>query len=229
VNRKPRIFRLAVTGLVALAMIAAVGFRAGYRPHRAHAQVTQPFGYVPAINTFTPTVISGAAGTVTNPASNFIVQVDGGPIYCSGEQNSISESTLTLQANNTYLLVYNCPLSQVYAKQAVVGPGVSGTAVGIPNSVLFAVPGVEVALNTVVCNATACGNGGNGSLTDARPLASFPAGAVQTGSVLFANLPATFPNGGVLYCSNCLLASSPCTGASTGAMALRVNGAWRCQ
>lgn len=194
-----------------------------------HAQVTQPFGFSPAVNTFTPTVISGAAGATTNPASNFIVQVDGGPIYCAGSQGSIAESTLTLQASQTYLIVFNCPQELLYAKQAVTGPGSSGTSVGVPNSILFAVPGIEVPISTVVCNATACGNGGNGSITDSRPLASFPAGPLQAGSVLFANLPATFPNGATVYCSNCTLASSPCTGASTGAMAHRVNGAWRCQ
>ena len=223
-------------GMVSLLMVVAVAliFGGHYRyplpvSKIVHAQAVQPFGYVPAVNTFQPVTATGAAGAVTNPASNFIIQVDGGPVYCSGEQNSIAESTLTLQANNTYLIVYNCPLSQLYAKQAVVGPGSGTGTAGQPSSILFATPGVEVPINTVVCNATACGNGGNGSLTDARPLASFPTGALQTGSVTFANLPATFPNGAALYCSNCTLASSPCTGASTGAMALRVNGAWRCQ
>jgi hypothetical protein len=225
-------------GLVASMLVAAaVMVLGGYykysppsRMHIVHAQgVSVPFGYVPGVNAFPPVTATGAAGTTTNPASNFIVQVDGGPIYCAGSQGSIAESTLTLTASTTNLIVFNCPQELLYSKQAVIGPGSGTGTAGQPSSILFAAPGVEVPIATVVCNATACGNGGNGTITDNRPLSSFPAGPLQAGSVTFANLPATFPNGAALYCSNCLLASSPCTGASTGAMALRVNGAWRCQ
>ena len=48
------------------------------------------------------------------------------------------------------------------------------------------------------------------------------------GPVVLASL-GTPANGTVSYCSDCLVASDPCTGSSTGAMAFRLNGRWRCQ
>lgn len=36
-------------------------------------------------------------------------------------------------------------------------------------------------------------------------------------------------NGTVIYCSDCLNQSNPCTGTSTGAIAKRLNGAWDCR
>ena len=45
----------------------------------------------------------------------------------------------------------------------------------------------------------------------------------------FANLP-TSPSNGMLYgCSDCTTGSNPCTGASTGALAVRQNGVWVCK
>jgi hypothetical protein len=50
--------------------------------------------------------------------------------------------------------------------------------------------------------------------------------AFQVG-IAFANL-GTPTNGTMTFCNNCAPASSPCTGASTGAYAFRRNGAWAC-
>ena len=46
--------------------------------------------------------------------------------------------------------------------------------------------------------------------------------------VAFVDLVSNAANGTLLYCSNCTAGSNPCTGASTGAFAKRVNGAWAC-
>ena len=46
--------------------------------------------------------------------------------------------------------------------------------------------------------------------------------------VAFASLPATAQNGSQMFVTNGAPASSPCTGASTGSMAMRQNGAWKC-
>lgn len=220
----------AILATLAVIMGAVAGITIMHPRHISHAQFGSgpvPGFFSQGTNLFQPTLTAGAAGTVTN-TSGFLMQVDGGPIYCGGNQSSIAESNVVLAANTTFLLVYNCPQELVYSKVGVTGPGSSGTSAstgpGVPTSLLYAISGLEVPLATVVCNGSTCG-----TITDSRPASSFPSGAVQTGSVTFANLPATFPNGAALYCSNCLLASSPCSGASTGAMALRVNGAWRCQ
>src|SRR5229473_1806783 len=159
-------------------------------PHRTHAQGSQfgasvPIGYfASATNASAPTTVTGAAGTVTNPASNFVMQVDGGPIYCLGANEIISESNITLSASGTFLIVYSCPQNLVYAKVGVTAPGTSTTTPGVPISLLFPAAG-EIALATVVCNATACGNGGNGSITEARTPLLFPSGALQYGRVTF--------------------------------------------
>lgn len=193
--------------------------------HRASAQIgpAPAFGFLSPSNAFPPTSITGAAGTVANPSSNFVITVSGGPIYCNGGQQEIAQTSFTLVASNTYLIVYNCPQSLLYAKQAVTAPGSPANQPGVPATLLYAVAGVEIPINQVVCNATACGNGGNGSLTDQRPLNLFPSGAVPLGGVTFANLPA-LPNGNTIFCTDC---NATCTaGASTGRTCFRENGAW---
>lgn len=212
----------------ALAMVTIIHPR-----HRAQAQgygPSVPIGFAaPAVNFAPLTTTTGAAGTVTNVASNFLIQVDGGPVWCSGGQDQIPENNIQLAANTTYLIVYNCQSNYTYAKTAVTGPGSQGTIPpGVPTSLLFATFG-EVPLATVVCNATACGNGGNGSITDARSVSQFPVGHMLT-QVTFANLPTTYPNGAMVYCSTCTLPAAPatCVGAGTGSIAFRINGAWVC-
>lgn len=200
-----------------------------------HAQsqwgATTPIGFAAAAVNFVPlTTSTGAAGTVTNVASNFLIQVDGGPVWCNGGQDQIPEDNIQLAASTTYLIVYNCGINAVYAKTAITAPGNAPGpgGVGIPTQLLFAANG-EVALATVVCNATACGNGGNGSITDNRNVNLFPVGHMLT-QVTFANLPATYPNGAMVYCSTCTLPAAPatCVGAGTGSIAFRINGAWVC-
>src|SRR5256885_76939 len=115
----------------------------------------------------------GSGGAVTNPASNFIVLVQGSTVYCGGSAQSIAQSTITLYASTTFQIEWNCVVEQLYAKTPVIGPGTSPTT-GLPNTILAPLPGVEIPIATVVCNATACGNGGNGSITDARPVSVFP-------------------------------------------------------
>lgn len=142
----------------------------------ASAQLTTLVGQTVA----TPLAAAGSAtnqaGTVSNPSSNFIVNVTAGPVVCpGGDMQYINASTLTLAANTTNLLVWNCASQpSLYTKTAVTGPGSSGTTVGVPTSLLFATPGVELPISTIVCGSTNCGNTANGSLTDARVLANFP-------------------------------------------------------
>lgn len=184
-----------------------------------------------ASNAAAPAVI-GNALNVTNPASNFLVLVQGGPVYCNGALAEIGQSTIQLAASTTYLIVANCAQQNVYAKTAVTGPGsvVGTSSVGTPATLLAAIPGLEVPVATVVCNATACGNGGNGTITDNRPLNSFPALGTPLNTIPFANLSTTnATDGSIIYCSTCAVATAPCTGASTGALAIRVNATWRCQ
>lgn len=172
------------TVVAAIALIAAGLYL--FPSHESLAQntglVTLP-GQINAVNQFQPSTSAGVAGAVTNPASSFVIQVAGGAVYFNGSVQTIGQVQLTLPASSTNLVVWNGTTEAIYAKQAVTGPGSSGTSVGIPAAVLFAIPGQEVALATVVCNATACGNGGNGSITDARALANFPAGTYISGHV----------------------------------------------
>lgn len=222
----PQLKRIGIV-LTALALLfgVAAGVSIVHPRHVTRAQIGAtgvPGFYAFGTSAFPPAITAGQAGTVTN-TSGLQIQIDGGPVFCSGNQSNISESLMTLTASTTFMVVYNCPQDALYAKTAVTGPGTSPTT-GLPSTVLAPIFGVEIPLATVVCGASTCA-----TITDVRPTSQFPSGVQQAGSVTFANLPATMPNGAMLYCSNCLLASSPCTGASTGAMALRVNGAWRCQ
>lgn len=53
-------------------------------------------------------------------------------------------------------------------------------------------------------------------------------GFVVPAGVAFASLPATPINGMQGFCTDCLKGSNPCSGSSTGAIAVRLNGVWRC-
>jgi len=179
-----------------------------------HAQVVTVVGQTFAQNQFANGAAGSLAGAVTNPASNFIIQIAGGQIFWQGGSDTIAQSTLTLQANTTNLVVYNGTNASLYAKQAVTGPGSSGTSVGIPTSLLYPMPNVEIALATVVCNATACGNGGNGSITDNRPLSAFPAG-LYVGGHLNSTVAGT--TAAMAFQGTCTLSSNTCTMTFTNA------------
>ncbi len=183
--------------------------------HPAHAQqngVTTVVGGVTPVNQFQNSSAAGMAGAVTNPAASFVVQVAGGPIYFAGVITDIAQTQLTLPANSTNLIVFNGTTQQVYSKQAVTGPGSQGTSAlngpGVPTSLLYALPNVEVPLATVACNGTACGNGGQGSITDTRPLAAFPAGIYIGGH---ANQAAAGTAAAMSFAGQCTLAANTCT------------------
>lgn len=186
----------------------------------AHKLIAQQLGVatvvggVTPVNQFQNASATTLAGAVTNPASNFVVQIAGGPIYFAGVISDLAQSQLTLPANSTNLIVFNGTNQQVYSKQGITGPGSSGTSVGIPTSLLFATPNVEVPLATVVCNGTACGNGGNGSITDNRPLVNFPAGEYMAGHV---NQAAAGTAAAMAFAGTCTLAGNTCTMTFTNA------------
>jgi hypothetical protein len=201
------------TVVACLALLAAAVFLTPARKLIAQQYgVATVVGGVTPVNQFQNSSATGLAGAVTNPASNFIVQVAGGPIYFAGVITELAQVQLTLPASSTNLIVYNGTNQQVYAKQAVTGPGSNGTSAlngpGFPTSLLYATPNVEVPLATVVCNATACGNGGNGTITDNRPLANFPAGAYIGGHL---NEAAAGTTAAMSFAGQCTLAANTCT------------------
>jgi hypothetical protein len=54
---------------------------------------------------------------------------------------------------------------------------------------------------------------------------------ISPGTIVFGSLPASV-NSAQLYCSDCTVTSSidnTCAGSGSGAVALRINGAWKCQ
>ncbi len=221
--------RIAVM-FVALAVAAGclVGIHLT-QPSKVNAQfvgATQVPGFFSGgVNAVVNTAV-GNAGAITNPASNGIVLIQGGSVYCNTSVQSIGQSTINLSLSTTYLAVWNCNTEQLYVKTAVTGPG-TGSTPGTPATILAPTSG-EISLATIVCNATACGNGGNGSITDARSSVFFPGAGIPLNTTLQANLPSTnVTNGTVIFCTDCTTASA-CTGAGTGAMAVRQNSAWKC-
>ena len=201
--------------VVCLGLIAAGLYFYPARPASGQATgIVTVVGGTNPVNQFQNASATTLAGAVTNPASNFIVQVAGGPIYFGGSVQDMAQVTLTLPASSTNLIVWNGTTEQLYAKQGVTGPGSSGTTVGVPTSLLFATPGVEIPIATVVCNATACGNGGNGSITDSRPLAAFPAGLYVGGHL---NEAAAGTTAAMAFAGQCTLAGNTCTMTFTNA------------
>jgi hypothetical protein len=232
-------FNRKSVGALLLAVIAAVvlALTPGPAVKIVHAQfvgAAQVPGFAAAATNASAPAAIGNALAVTNPASNFLVLVQGGPLYCNGALAEIGQSTIQLAASTTYLIVGNCAQQVVYAKTGVTGPGsvVGTSSVGTPASLLFAIPGVEVPVATVVCNATACGNGGNGSITDNRPLANFPALGTPLNTIPFANLSTTNATDGsiilVTGATQPTTGSATCTSGAANVFAARVAATWRC-
>ena len=209
-----------------LACIAVVALLAGsallVTPHSkvriVHAQVVTQVGQTFPQNQFANSAAGSLAGAVTNPSSNFVINIAGGPIYFNGGIDDIAQTTMTLTAGTTNLVVWNGQIQQMYAKQAVTGPGSNGTSAingpGVPTSLLFAVPNVEIPIATVVCGNTNCGNTANGSITDNRPLGSFPAGQYVGGHL---NSTVAGTTAAMAFQGTCTLSSNTCTMTFTNA------------
>ncbi len=61
------------------------------------------------------------------------------------------------------------------------------------------------------------------------PIASITKdGTITLVGIALASL-GTPANGTIAYCSDCAPQSNPCTATSTGALAVRLNGAWDCR
>lgn len=199
---------------VVLLVAAFIGYHRQPKIGIVHAQVVTQVGQSFPANQFANGAAGSLAGAVTNPASNFVINISGGPIYFNGGIDDIAQSTMTLTASSTNLVVWNGQIQQMYAKQAVTGPGSSGTTVGVPTSLLFAVPNVEIPLATVVCGTTNCGNTANGSITDNRPLGSFPAGQYVGGHL---NSTVAGTTAAMAFQGTCTLAANTCTMTFTNA------------
>jgi hypothetical protein len=224
-----RVLSITVVFVVAIAFLFSSHFnpsRIYGTPSHVHAQfgATVPLGFAAGATNFAPlTTTTGAAGTVTN-TSTFLMEVDGGPVWCFGGQDQIPEDNIFLFANTTFLIVYNCAQNTVYAKTAVTGPGtLSPNQPGVPATLLTPANG-EVPLANVVCGASTCA-----TITDVRPLAAFPVAHMLPQST-FANLPATYPQGAMVICSSCtaLAAGATCTSGAGQALALRFGTLWKC-
>lgn len=106
-----------------------------------------------------------------------------------------------------------CSVGGCIAIQAIAGTGAGGVLIQGLNS-SFA---QKFILDTTGAMAT-------GDAT----LGTSQIGSIYPGSVAFATLSGSATNGQLVYCNNCAKASNPCTGSSTGTIAMRLNGSWIC-
>lgn len=230
---------LALPGLAILALVVAGIVLSPIHEKRIYAQVqaSQPTGfYAIGTNAVTNAAI-GSSFAVTNPASNFLMLVQGGPIYCNTSEQIAAQSTLQLAASTTYLIVWNCGTEQLYAKTAVTAPGgsvplSSGGVAGQPGTFLQANQPTEIPIALVVCGNTNCGNTANGTITDQRPVGLFPGSGTPLNTSTFTNLPTTnVTDGTMLMCTSCTTlttGSATCTTGASNVLAVRIGGAWRC-
>jgi hypothetical protein len=171
-SRKALGFVLAVAILAVVgSLVYTYGQNAAFPPG-FQVQGGVPSGY--AVSSLTSG--QGAFGATT---SSLTVTIEGGQLVCpAGDFGYSPTNTMTLLANTTYLIVYNCQLGFLYAKTAVTAPGgqSGSTAAGTPGTFLAAVPGVEVPIVQAVAGASTV------SLTDKRPTSAF--------SLSHLNLPA---------------------------------------
>lgn len=101
-----------------------------------------------------------------------------------------------------------------------------------PLSITASWNNVGVTFNQFLINVTDSASAATSTLADLQvgSVSQFSVrkdGAIKQAGIAFASL-GTPADGTQTYCTNCLYASNPCSGASTGAIAKRINGAWRC-
>jgi len=108
---------------------------------------------------------------------------------------------------------------QFYAAQGLYDVVLSGASLPVP----LTLSGVSLFDSTAITTVAAV----TLTVSGATTLTAVAADSFTMTAVLFAAL-GTPSNGVIKYCSNCLKGSNPCSGASTGAIAERLNGIWRC-
>lgn len=190
----------------------------------AQASRTITFGLSGA----TDPAITFADNSTTFSNSNVLVQSANGRIW--GISGLSAGHTVNFQyggdAFNQISLTYGAgPIFEAYHGLLVR----TATLGGVANAALTATTGqadkqalVAKGASSQTANVLEAQNSSSAVL-----FAVTPSGMIQLTGILFANL-GTPANGTIAYCSDCLKGSNPCSGASTGAIAQRLNGVWRC-
>lgn len=97
--------------------------------------------------------------------------------------------------------------------------------IGNTTQIAFRVKADTSSYINVVANGTSVANDATVSNNASWQGPSRGFGSMST--ITFSQL-GTPANGSYVFCTDCAPASSPCTGTSTGTMAIRMNGAWKC-
>lgn len=110
--------------------------------------------------------------------------------------------------------------------------GITGTDISGANLTIAAGRGTGAGTGgTLIFQTAPVGSAGTTAQTLATRMTIQKDGGVTLAPILFTNLPAS-ADGTQFYCSDCAQTTpyvdTTCTGSGTGAMAYRLNGAWKC-
>lgn len=169
---------------------------------------------------FTPdnTWTIGASGVASRPATIWATTINAGTGGMSSTGAILGLSDLRAGATGGFYWntrnIITSPSNGVVQMTDNAGTGVVRLNLGPGTASFAAVESVGATLRARLADGS-----GNASMAVLN---------VQFSPTLFGALPAA-NNGTSLYCSDCLANSNPCSGASTGAMAKRLNAAWDCR
>ncbi len=165
----------------------------------------------------------GTSSIYVNTAASFnTVQITGNVIDCGSPNISIDNTSASALQGLT-----------------IVGntfQGGGGTAISVGKVNSFTIDGNTIDNGAVNPAIAILSNAQNGYVNTAGTIAASVTITNASATTVIddmvgmgaANLPATIANGSRIYVTNGAPGTAPCTGASTGATAIRQNGVWRC-
>lgn len=163
---------------------------------------------------------AGTTGTLGN------VMING------NELTGVTCVSVPTDANGSWLSVVSisgntCQLSNSSSAVGFSIDSTAGLALGTNSVISFNSASKKIAIGSAVTSSTVDIPAGSGTFA-AWTAASTGVVVRDPFGLPVASLPSTIGNGSQIFATDGAPASSPCTGTSTGSMAFRQNGAWKC-
>lgn len=215
------------------------GFTASYLRLSDSAGTYLAYGSNSIVMGISSTTLSGPSSTATLNSSGFVLGQNGinTTFYGNGGTvpyySSMSSSTDLLFAPTTGITRLGVNVNGAAVNQTLKAhDGITGTDISGANLTIAAGRGTgSGAGGSLIFQTAPVGSTGTTAQTLATRMTIQKDGGITLAGVVYANL-GTPADGTLFYCSDCkpttAFVDSTCTNTGTGSLAIRLNGAWKC-